>query len=134
MEQKLEGLTCGYEGLGVIFQKAPSTLKSDFSRKPETLPPPSIVGVKGRPLWIVADVLDWIRARKLKEGQKRQQPALTASMLNARAHWKGAPKKQERLAAERLGISVREMRRRNAAAVPRASDPDPGQVKDGEAG
>lgn len=119
MEQKIEGqavagLTCSYEGLGVLFGKAPTTVRSDLSRKPETLPPPSVVGAKGRPIWIVADVLDWIRARRLKEGERRQ---LTAAMINARAHSLGAPRKAERLEAKALGISVRDLRKRNAGAA-----------------
>lgn len=122
MEQKLatglEGVTVSYEGLGQLLHKQASTLKSDMSRKPQDLPPPALIGVKGRPIWIVSDVLNWLRARTLQEGQKRRlSPALQASMLKAREHTRGASTKRERIEAARLGITVRELRRRHADAA-----------------
>lgn len=68
--------TTSYDGLSRLLQRSVLTIRSDRCRKPESLPPASVIPGSSRPIWIVADVLEWLR-------QHRQAGAVTQ---NSKAH------------------------------------------------
>lgn len=53
--------TASYAGLAKLLHKSVATLRADRCRRPESLPPASIIPGSTRPIWIVSDVLDWLR-------------------------------------------------------------------------
>ncbi|MBC7788266.1 MAG: hypothetical protein H7Z18_12775 [Methylophilaceae bacterium] len=54
----------GVDGLGILLNKKPSSIRVDRSRKPHTLPPACTPPDTQKPLWIVSDVIYWLRSYK----------------------------------------------------------------------
>lgn len=103
MSQPVPFITIGVNELGPILGKASQTIYKDLGRNPAALPPPLRIPGSSRTRWLMADVLAWLEAC-------RTAPATTppTSLTPKR----GASTKKERLGAERLGVSVQELRRR----------------------
>ncbi len=90
-----------------------ATLKTWLAREPWRLPPRWAPGGRDgkervRTLFAREDVIDWLQAGR--EASTAPTPVPRAAQLGQR----GAPKKWERIEAERLGISVPELRSRRA--------------------
>ncbi|MBV6412036.1 MAG: hypothetical protein GAKPKEKM_02946 [Rhodocyclaceae bacterium] len=90
-----------------------ATLKTWLAREPWRLPPRWAPGGREgkervRTLFAREDVIDWLQAGR--EAPTSPTPVPRAAQPGQR----GAPTKQERLDAERLGITVSELRRQRA--------------------
>lgn len=100
----------GVDALSLLINKSPATILMDRSRAPHKLPPACMPPGTKQPLWLTADVLEWLAShrevREKKEPTKRE-PQSKQSKL-------GAPTKVERAEADRLGLSVRELRAQRA--------------------
>ena len=70
-------------GLSILLNKKPSVISIDRCNRPHTLPPACIAPDTRKPLWIVEDVIDWLRKHKEIEQPKKRL---------------GAPTKAERIA------------------------------------
>ena len=97
--------TLGVEGLAALLHAAPQTVKNNASRAPEKLPPPIRTGGR-RLIWITADVMDWLQARRdgpaptvTTHGSGRDATASAATSPRRR----GRPTKAERLARRAAG-------------------------------
>jgi hypothetical protein len=55
-------MTFSYEGLSQVLCRSVTTLRSDRVRRPESVPPACKIPGSSRPLWIYADVIEWLRA------------------------------------------------------------------------
>lgn len=51
----------GIDGLGLLLNKKPSVITIDRSRRPHTLPPACTPPDTQKPLWVVSDVILWLR-------------------------------------------------------------------------
>lgn len=98
----------GYDGLGVLLQRAVSTLQADRIRRPWTIPPACTPPGSRQPRWITVDVIDWLRSHR---EQPVQPPVCVTTPTNLAARHRGAPSKSERIEAARRGITVPELRR-----------------------
>lgn len=56
--------TIGVEELATILQRAVATVKTDVSRRPETLPPRLAIPGTRTPIWLLSDVLDWLERHR----------------------------------------------------------------------
>lgn len=63
--------TASYAELADLLQKSESTLRADRVRRPESVPPACVPPGSSRPIWIVEDVLSWLRQHR--ESQSRTQ-------------------------------------------------------------
>lgn len=97
--------TLNVEGLAALLQCSPETVKSNASRSPEKLPPPIRTGGR-RLIWITADVMDWLKARRdgaaptvTTHGSGRDATASAATSPRRR----GRPTKAEQLARRAAG-------------------------------
>lgn len=85
----------------MLLGKSPSTIISDLSRAKHKLPPAYKPPGCKSPLWVLDDVVSWLRGFE-------HQPRLKLKVeVVAR---RGRPTKSEQIQAERLGISVPELR------------------------
>lgn len=99
-----------YKGLAELLLRTPDTLRVALATRPDTLPPPIYTPGTKSPLWITGDVIDWLRSYQVESGEKRsRKPRVCA---DEKAPRRGAPPMRERVDAQRLGISVKELRRR----------------------
>lgn len=55
--------TVNVEGLATLLCCSPGTVKANASRSPEKVPPPIRTGGR-RLIWLTADVMDWLAARR----------------------------------------------------------------------
>lgn len=108
-------LVVDVEGLSPLLKRAPKTIKVDMSRRPLSVPPAVHIPGSRSPLWIVSDVLAWMKRHQAVEGEKQPQPQQfrKARGLQSPAK-KGAPSKAERVEAARQKVSVTEDRKRAA--------------------
>ncbi|MHB8982212.1 hypothetical protein [Thiobacillus sp.] len=99
----------GLDALSLLINKSPATILMDRCRAPHKIPPACMPPGTKQPLWITADVVAWLashpEASKETKGTKRQPQAQKKL---------GPPFKAERIEAERLGLSVRELRAQRA--------------------
>ncbi len=56
--------TIGVHELAVILQRAVATVKTDVSRRPETLPPRLEIPGTRTPLWLLSDVKAWLEQHR----------------------------------------------------------------------
>jgi hypothetical protein len=56
--------TFSYAGLSKILKRSITTLRSDRVRRPESLPPACEIPGSARPVWIYADVMEWLRSHR----------------------------------------------------------------------
>lgn len=77
----------GIDGLSILLSKKPNSITLDRSRKPESLPPACTPPGSQKPLWIVSDVIDWLR-------QYREDSNSEATIKPKKM---GAPTKAERI-------------------------------------
>jgi predicted DNA-binding transcriptional regulator AlpA len=59
------------EDLAALLGRAPSTIKSDVRRRPETLPPRFQVPGTNRLRWLEADVVEWVAKQRELSKQGR---------------------------------------------------------------
>lgn len=81
----------GVEGLGILLNKKPNVITIDRSRRPHTLPPACTPPDTQKPLWVVSDVIEWLR--NYKESDVMETPVKKKI---------GAPTKAERVAKRLL--------------------------------
>lgn len=118
--ETLESLTPGavtldIEGLSPLLKRAASTLRVDMCRKPESVPPAIYVPGTTKPLWLVSDVIEWLKRYQAMPGAKRPQPPQFQEARGLQSPGKkGAPSKVERVEAARQKVSVTEARKRAA--------------------
>lgn len=53
--------TLGVEEMAVVLRRAVETIRSDASRRPETLPPRIIIPGTSKLLWLEDDVIEWMK-------------------------------------------------------------------------
>lgn len=110
MEQ--HGLVVGLKGLGELLGgKSIATIRTALYRRPDTLPPPvRLEGTRTGPLWVVEDVVTWLRARTLKVGESYRGKTDRAATARA-AIRRGRPTQEEQIEAAKLGLTVPELRK-----------------------
>lgn len=96
----------GVDALSLLINKSPATIIMDRCRAPHKIPPACMPPGSKQPLWITTDVLEWLASHREAPGRIKRKP---------RSPKLGAPTKVERAEAERLGLSVRELRAQRAA-------------------
>lgn len=97
----------GHQQLGVLLGKSPSTIISDLSRARHKLPPAYKPPGCKAPLWVLDDVVNWLRGFEHQPlYHSRPKFKVEAEAVPRR----GRPTKAEQIQAERLGISVPELR------------------------
>lgn len=88
----------GFEGLSVLIKRAVSTIQADRCRKPNTVPPACTPPGSKNPLWITADVIQWLR--QFQETRKpAETPAAVAPSTQPKRR-RGRPAKAEALARQ----------------------------------
>lgn len=96
-------LIVSYEGLSQLLHRSVGTLQTDACRRPGSLPPACTLPGSRTPLWVVEDVIAWVRAHRDNPDTSRLSPV-------KRRAGPGASTKAERLAAQAAGLSVKEWR------------------------
>lgn len=91
----------GYEGLAQLMDRSVQTLQADRCRNPDSVPPASMLPRCRKPLWIVSEVVEFVRQHKARIDVPKAQKRVSG---------RGASTKAERLAAMQAGLSVREWR------------------------
>jgi hypothetical protein len=91
----------GYPGLAELMGRSVQTLQSDRCRNPESVPPASTPPGCRTPLWVVGDVITWVRQHQTKIRELKSSASVPG---------RGASTKAERLAAMEAGLSVRQWR------------------------
>ena len=79
------------DGLSVLLTRKRNVINIDRSRRPQTLPPACIPPDTRKPLWVVADVITWLR--QYEEHEKTEKKL-------------GAPTKAEQIAKRSKLASV----------------------------
>lgn len=97
----------GVEELASLLRKSVVTILNDRSRAPERLPPECTPPGTKAPIWLLSDVLKWLADHR---DNGREQRAFQKTILCSQG--RGRPTAIESAEAERLGISVKELRRR----------------------
>lgn len=110
MSSKLPVVTIGVDELGAILGKAKQTIYKDLGRNAAALPPPLRIPGSSRVRWLMADVLAWLEA--CRAAAPATTPPPTSLTLK-----RGHPTKVEQVEATRLGITIRDLRRRQEGGV-----------------
>jgi hypothetical protein len=97
----LSSLVVEVDGLSLLLRRETSTIQADRNRRPESLPPACIPPGSRTPLWIVDDVIQWLRQHQ--ESCEPEQGIQTIAKI-------GAPTKAERIAAEAKCMTVKQWR------------------------
>ena len=101
----------GVDELSKLIKKSPASIIADRSRAPYRLPPSCEPPKSRQPLWLLSDVLDWLRHY---QRPSVPPPAAFAQPRSADTlHRRGRPTKVEQTEANKLDISVRELRERS---------------------
>lgn len=103
--------------LGRLLSKTVSSIHADRCRAPHRLPPACTPPGTKKPLWLLRDVLQWLAEyRELPEKAARgAAPTRRLTPIpQPAAPKRGAPSKVEQREAQRLGLSVRELRAQRA--------------------
>lgn len=103
-------ITIGVDELGAILGKARQTIYKDLGRNPAALPPPLHIPGSSRTRWLMVDVLAWLEACRTVVASST--PSTPPTPPTPPTPKRGAPSKEERLEAGRLGVTVQELRRR----------------------
>lgn len=78
----------GVEELSQLIKKSPASIIADRSRAPYRLPPSCEPPESRQPLWILSDVLDWLR--------HYQRPGVPAPVASAPAQPADTPRRRGR--------------------------------------
>lgn len=90
--------TLDIPGLALLLHTTPSALRSRLCRNPETLPPAIRIPGSRRPIWLVDDVVVWLKGHQtISFAQPIPQPAIPSQEKRR----KGRPTNAERLARAR---------------------------------
>ena len=100
----------GVEQLSLLLNKAPATIFADRCRAPERVPPAFMPPGTKQPLWILTDVIEWLRNHP-------EQPRMPSDDPRPVCLGRGRPTKTEEVAARKAGLSVREFRKRQRKGV-----------------
>ncbi|MDP2835221.1 MAG: hypothetical protein Q8Q28_18370 [Pseudomonadota bacterium] len=87
----------GIEGLSTLINKTPSTILADRCRAPHRVPPACTPTGSKQPLWVLEDVIAWLRSYR---EQQATPPAPSAPPPTPRR--RGRPTKREQI--ERAAI------------------------------
>lgn len=63
--------TLTVDDMAALLKRSVSTIRSDVSRRPHTLPPRLIVPGTKAVMWLEADVFAWLEGLRDKSGRKR---------------------------------------------------------------
>lgn len=74
-------------GLAALLHRTPGTITSDRLRRPSSVPPAYLPPGSNRPLWIVEDVLRWLRQHPelAVPGHRRRRGERVGEMLEGGA-------------------------------------------------
>lgn len=103
--------------LGKLLRKTVSSIHADRCRAPHRLPPACTPPDTKKPLWLLGDVLFWLAGHREQPAKAAQDAAPTrrpTPIPDPAAPKRGAPSKVEQHEAQRLGLSVRELRAQRA--------------------
>lgn len=78
----------GIDGLSLLLHKNPATIVADRSRAPHRVPPSCEPPGSRTPLWIVEDVMNWLRSY--------QRPVVLTPEVPAAARSEAIPKPQKK--------------------------------------
>lgn len=104
------------DALGLLIKKTPAAIARDRVRAPWRVPPACTPPGTKKPLWILEDVLTWLRQYQERPGEDDRSPIPEVSVDAARAaalqsrKRRGPPTTIEREAARAVGLSVPEWR------------------------
>lgn len=102
--------------LGLLIKKTPAAIARDRVRAPWRVPPACTPPGTKKPLWILEDVLTWLRQYQERPGEDDRSPIPEVSVDAARAaalqgsKRRGPPSTIEREAARAVGLTVPEWR------------------------
>ena len=99
----------GVRGLSALIGKDIATILADRSRAPHRLPPACSPPGTRSPTWLLSDVLAWLAAHREAPVVAPGHVSVERSVAPGRG---GRPTKIEQREAEKLGISVRDLRAR----------------------
>lgn len=99
----------GVRGLSALIGKDVATILADRSRAPHRLPPACSPPGTRTPTWLLSDVLEWLAAHREAPAAAADNVAVERSVAPRRG---GRPTKIEQREAEKLGVSVRDLRAR----------------------
>lgn len=91
----------GYRGLAELMGRSVQTLQADRCRNPDSVPPASTPPGCRTPLWVVSDVIAYVQEHKARDGARK---------AHKRVSGRGASTKAERIAAQEVGLTVRDWR------------------------
>ena len=57
--------TVSLRGLAELLCRSETTVRTDRTRCPESLPPACVLPGTKRPVWIVSDVMEWLRQHRI---------------------------------------------------------------------
>lgn len=97
----LDSPVLGVVEVAFLLKKSPATVYADRSRSPHLLPPDCTPPGSRQPIWLLQDVLNWLA--------QYRRPVVSAP-AGICTHKAGSPRKAERLAAARAGMTVKEYR------------------------
>lgn len=98
--------------LSLLIGKSVAAILADRSRAPHKLPPACTPPGTRNPTWLLADVLAWLASHREPAAEPPPRPRRAARRLLKT----GRPTKVEQADAERLGITVKELRARQVEA------------------
>lgn len=93
----------GVEQLADLLNISPATLLANRSRAPWRLPPACMPDGSKKPVWLLADVLEWLAAH-------REAAPVAVAKAPPPPRRPGRPSKIEQDEARRQSVSVRELR------------------------
>lgn len=102
--------TLDAEGLGKLLFLSAATIQADLSRKPDRLP--NGIRKGKRTFWLTETVLQWLKEQERPLAETR---ATRTRKVTSPSGAIGRPRKAEIIEAQRLGISVPELRRRTSS-------------------
>lgn len=97
----------GVEELAALLRKSVVTILNDRSRAPVKLPPECTPPGTKSPIWLLSDVLKWLADHR---DNGREQRAIQKTVRCSQG--RGRPTAVESAEAERLGVTVKELRQR----------------------
>ncbi len=100
----------GVEQLSLLINKAPATIFADRCRAPHKIPPAFMPPGSKQPLWILSDVVEWLRKHP-------EQPEARTREFQAAYVGRGRPSKIEAVAARCAGLSVSAYRKQQRENV-----------------
>jgi hypothetical protein len=75
----------GPEYLAELLQRTVKTIRTDVSRRPESLPPRLIIPGTARLMWVEADVLEWLNSFRPQVKKKAGRPVNPAYLQSLKA-------------------------------------------------